>query len=66
MKEGTYHICKQCKTEHYSDDEKVLIQDPWNTWKLHYVCKTCGYNKFSQELMLKNLKSEINSSDLDR
>jgi DNA-directed RNA polymerase subunit RPC12/RpoP len=49
MKEGTLHKCRRCKTKHYSDEEKVLVQDPWETWKMNYVCKNCGATQFTQE-----------------
>jgi DNA-directed RNA polymerase subunit RPC12/RpoP len=49
MKEGTLHKCRSCKTKHYSDDEKVLVRDAWETWRLNYVCKNCGATQFSEE-----------------
>ena len=46
MNQNEIHVCKKCKTEHFSEDEKNRVPDPeWEGAEVH-VCKNCGHDTF--------------------
>lgn len=56
---GEYHKCNKCKTPHFEDKQKLLVNDPECTGETYYsvhVCFACGHEEFL--VMKDNKKSE--------
>lgn len=50
MKKDQLHICRKCKTEHSSEEEKKRVPDPSFSGAEVHVCKSCGCDTFYLKL----------------